>query len=333
MTGRRRSNVVRVERDATSTASPASPVLPPVREGLDEERGDARVTLVHRVGPLDRGGLARPAEGGRTVAHVAWWTSRGLVREDNQDAVLLAAAPAAGAGAILVGAFDGVGGESGGGAASRTAARSFASAASEPKGGRVRSASTESLDFARWLRKAMGRAHDDVRARAREDRTRGMTTATALLTDGQEVTVGHVGDSRAYRLRGGVLSQLTVDQTMVEALARRYAADDGLSREEALRKARASGWQHTILEVVGGSEDPTVQAVTAEVCPGDVLLLSTDGLHEFVPERRLVEVLSSGSDAARIARALVEDAYAFHSDDNVSVVVVKFVDALETPQR
>jgi PPM family protein phosphatase len=272
----------------------------PTRGVLGEEGGAARLVL-------GRGAAALAAD-------VAWRTSRGA-RGDNQDAVLVAVAD----GGLLVGVFDGVGGQSGGGAASWVAARSFADA--------LRTSGPPRGTDGDWLARAMSRAHGDVRARAREDRTKGLTTATVALlgvAGAAEASLAHVGDSRAYRWGGGSLRQITSDHTMVEALARSHVAD-GMNREEALRVARASGWDHVVVGALGDSDEPEVDVALEAFRPGDSLLLSTDGLHGFVDDRRVADALASDRGSDEVVRSLVEDAHAAPSDDNVSVVVVRFV--------
>jgi serine/threonine protein phosphatase PrpC len=311
------ANIIVTEEGPSSAAVVLFPEWKPpfVRLTAGEAAGRATVIL---------SGLAR------TIARVAWWTSRGFIRDENQDAVLFAPAPVE-RGAML-GIFDGLGGPSGGKGASAAAAQSFVeqlqrtaplSIQSFDEQGRKSAGAFLGPRAEMWLRGAMQRANAAVRARAEHDRTEGKTTATVGIASDNILVVAHVGDSRAYLFRSGELRQITRDHSMVEALAEGYMKRDGMSREAALAKARTSGREHEILECLGAEGMPHIDTVMTELLPGDVLLFCTDGLHGVVPDERIAACLASTASPAEIARSLLEDAYAYATADNVTMLVAK----------
>ncbi len=150
---------------------------------------------------------------------------------------------------------------------------------------------------------------------------RGMSTtltAVALSDDGRYL-VSNVGDSRTYLLRDATLTQLTRDDSLVQELI-----DSGaLSAEDARTHPRRS----VVLRALDGNPeiDPAVEVVDART--GDVLLLCSDGLSDFVDDREIASVLRQLT-RAEAAKRLVEVALEAGARDNVSVVVA---DVLEHP--
>jgi len=243
------------------------------------------------------------------VASVAWRTCRGLVRDENQDTFIVGPAPGF-SGGILLAVFDGVGGQPGGRLASQTAADTFE---------KDRSAflpSSPHSTFDAWLRSTMVRANDAVRRCGRKTQMPNMsTTATVLVAKNDRLFIGHTGDARAYRMRGGKLKLLTRDHTMVEAL---------VSAGKTPEEAHASGWGGTILSALGIDDDTlTIDIVEASIEPGDALLLSTDGLHGVVPDYRIEQILAWNEDPSETARQLMGEAYNRRSDDNITIIVAK----------
>lgn len=186
---------------------------------------------------------------------------------------------------------DGMGGHEGGEVASRAAGETILAIPDDPE---------------RAFREAVWA----VRDKARTLRLRGAgTTCTALVGD----RLLHVGDSRAYLLRGGVLTQLTTDHTVAQALI-----DNGTFTPEEARESRC--W-HILTRCVGDKDcDPDV--ILLDLRAGDRLLLSTDGLHDEVEEAVLASVLGGPGDAEAIAREVVAQALAGPAPDNVTALVV-----------
>ncbi len=220
-------------------------------------------------------------------------------------------AGAAGPRALVV--ADGVGGGAGGGTASRLAVAEVT--------GRL-AGDDDALPDA-GLAAAVAAADAAIRAAAAADPALGgmATTCTAaVLTGDGRVVVAHVGDSRAAVLRGGVLTRLTSDHTLVAALV----ASGDLTAEEAA----TSPMRSVLLRALGGSADPLpadLIAVRAE--PGDRLLVCSDGLSGVVPEDTLRRVLAAERRPAAAATRLVLAALAAGTRDDVTVAVADVVPA------
>jgi serine/threonine protein phosphatase PrpC len=204
---------------------------------------------------------------------------------------------------------DGMGGAKAGEIASRLAAAA------------VREEEGERADVAGLIQEANRRVFE----RAREDAsTSGMgTTMTVALVEEDHVTIGHVGDSRAYRLRDGALEQLTDDHSLVAELVR----NGKLSPEEAETHPQRS-W---ITRVLGTDPDVDVDTFTVDAQPGDLFLLCSDGLTTMVGDERIVDVVAENrDDLERAAKQLIADANRSGGEDNVTVVFFEIVEAGET---
>jgi protein phosphatase len=158
-----------------------------------------------------------------------------------------------------------------------------------------------------------------VRKEADHDYTlQGMgTTLTVAAVLGSNLLIGHVGDSRAYLLRGSNLRQLTTDHTLAQALIDAGVADPDDPASRSMR--------HVLTAAVGslGQEvDPQVQRFKLE--PGDQLLLCTDGLTETVADSTIAHVLQEATSAQSACRTLVDLALAGGGNDNITVVAAKF---------
>jgi protein phosphatase len=140
------------------------------------------------------------------------------------------------------------------------------------------------------------------------------TTMTVALVDGDTIAFGHVGDSRAYRVRGGELEQLTDDHSLVGELVR----SGRLSPEEAESHPQRS----VITRALGTEAEVDVDTFTVEGQAGDLYLICSDGLTDMVPPRDLKALLvEHASDVDAAARALVDAANAGGGEDNITVVL------------
>jgi len=160
-------------------------------------------------------------------------------------------------------------------------------------------------------------ANRRVFKRSNEDAaTSGMgTTMTVALLDHADGTIafGHVGDSRAYRVRGGELEQLTDDHSLVGELVR----SGRLSPEEAESHPQRS----VITRALGTEPDVDVDTFTVEVEQGDISLLCSDGLTDMTSARDILAAVEESRDLDDAARALVEAANAGGGEDNITVVL------------
>jgi protein phosphatase len=153
------------------------------------------------------------------------------------------------------------------------------------------------------------------------------TTATVALVDEHTgaLTLAHVGDSRAYRFRGGLLEQLTTDHSLVAELV----------RSGRLTEAEAAVHPHrsVITRALGTEADVEVDTRTLDVAPGDLVLLCSDGLSAMVRDDEIARVLeTSDGDPYLAADALVRAANAAGGEDNVTVVLFEVVDGDPVPR-
>ena len=217
-------------------------------------------------------------------------------RANNEDS--LCAAPELG----LFVVADGMGGYEGGEVASRIAVTTV----------REQLLAAERLDGVE-LGRAVSSAHCSVRE-ARSGRLAAMgSTLDALLLAGGRVAVAHVGDSRVYRLRGGVLAQLTRDHSLYCELQAQGV--DVPPRAE-------TSFAHVITRALGMEGDIRPDLYCDEARAGDVYLLCTDGLTETVPPERIHAILVSAATPEAAADHLVELAYTSGARDNITVLVV-----------
>jgi len=236
-------------------------------------------------------------------------TDVGRVRDQNEDA--WTAVPGAGLYAVA----DGMGGHAAGEVASRLAVE----AVEESLGDRAPDTVAGAREVLAAAVRAAGRR---IREQARErPERRGMgTTLTAmlLLTDGRGV-VAHVGDSRAYRMRGEGLGRLTRDHTWVQA-----RVDSGELTEDEARRHPASSVLTRALGADGFSEPDLFEI---EWRPGDVYLLCSDGLTAAVGEPELEgelgRALREAADLEGAAGELVREANRRGGPDNITVLLVR----------
>ncbi|HKJ36706.1 MAG TPA: Stp1/IreP family PP2C-type Ser/Thr phosphatase [Solirubrobacterales bacterium] len=231
------------------------------------------------------------------VADAAQRTDTGRQREANEDSYF-ARAP------VFVVA-DGMGGAQAGEVASRIAVDAF-----EPE---VDAAGGPEA----FLRQVTEQANRQIFEFAQGDRSRsGMgTTLTAALVSGDEVSFGHVGDSRAYRFRDGELTQLTNDHSLVEELRRQGK----LTREQAAEHPQRS----VITRALGPEPEVIVDTMTVQARPGDLFLLCSDGLTTMLSDADVAATLAHSEDLDTAARRLVRAANDHGGRDNITVVLFR----------
>jgi PPM family protein phosphatase len=167
------------------------------------------------------------------------------------------------------------------------------------------------------LKQAILRANRRIRETAAGDQELdGMgTTLVALLTDGDLIHLANVGDSRAYLLRAGELSQVTVDHSLVQELV-----DEGrLAPEDAERHPQRS----IITRALGINPEVEFDLFTYKLRPGDRLLLCSDGLSDVVEPAEIRNVLLRVRDPQRAAERLVAVANEHGGPDNITVIVAE----------
>jgi serine/threonine protein phosphatase PrpC len=239
----------------------------------------------------------------RTVSYAA--SDVGKVRSSNQDSGY--------AGVNLFFVADGMGGHAGGDIASAITAQHVATA-DEPVEN-SQQAEQKLIDYIWQANEKLGVSVDQHSELA------GMgTTFSGIFVNGTSVSIGHIGDSRIYLARDGVVKQITSDHTFVQRLV-----DTGrITEEEALVHPRRS----VLMRVLGDVEQfPEVDLETFETKPGDRWLVCSDGLSGVVPERLMHRILLSKSTVQEATELLVGEALEFGAPDNVTVVLVDVLDA------
>lgn len=230
------------------------------------------------------------------VSHV------GRVRSNNQDSGLV--------GKHIHAVADGMGGHAGGDVASSIAVKFLAehdvqfTSVSEAQEGL-----TALLHEANELIVDAARTHSELKGMG--------TTADVITRIGDEMVIGHIGDSRVYRYHSGELKQVTVDHTFVQRLV-----DAGrITPEEALVHPRRS----VLMRVLGDVETaPDVDTYVVPAVDGDRWLLCSDGLSSYVDETQIAEVLARKVESSReVGDDLVQLALDNGAPDNVTVVVLE----------
>ncbi len=257
---------------------------------------------------------------------VAWLSDAGLKRTRNEDHA--ASDPALG----LVVMADGMGGYRSGEVASALAVQTIVRHVRlfqhwDSRGSRLESseprpdAGTDAIGLSaasRVLLEAIGSANTAVfETGRREAECEGMaTTVIAALFDGDRIAVGHVGDSRLYRLRGTSIEQITTDHSLVQEFV-----EQGLcTPEEAARSAA----RNLVTRAIGIHATVDVDVCEDEVLPEDVFLLCTDGLHDLVSNQEMYLTLRRYSaNLEKVARRLVAMAKERGGHDNISVMLAR----------
>jgi protein phosphatase len=228
-------------------------------------------------------------------------SDRGLVRDGNQDSVY--------AGPRLLAVADGMGGMAAGDVASNIVIAAMAPLDEDVPGDAI-------LDP---LRASVETANQQLRATvAANPQLEGMgTTLTALLFSGSRAGLVHVGDSRAYLLRGGELTQITKDDTYVQMLV-----DEGrISSEEA-----GSHPQRSLLTRALDGRDIDPEYSVRTVLPGDRYLICSDGLSGVVSGATIGDTLREYPEPSQCVERLVSLALRGGGPDNVTVIVAEASD-------
>ncbi|HEX2688013.1 MAG TPA: protein phosphatase 2C domain-containing protein, partial [Kofleriaceae bacterium] len=247
------------------------------------------------------------------------------MRDHNEDAHFLD---------VDLGVFlvcDGMGGHAAGEVASALAIQSIQE---EWASDELRAVATQWLDrgtpeakkqLLEVIRAGVNAAHRAILAEAARDEAKsGMgTTLVGAMVVGGELVVAHAGDSRAYLVRDGISMQLTEDHTL---LARLVAA--GIEVDVS---GEGSRFRSMLTNALGIGDECKVATFVVPLADGDRFLLCSDGISEYVPENEVGEVLTKQTSPARAAQRLVDLALERGGGDNATAVVVRVLEAGETP--
>jgi serine/threonine protein phosphatase PrpC len=254
---------------------------------------------------------------GRKVVDIVGETDVGRIRPHNEDAIDWDVRT----GVAIV--ADGMGGHRAGDVASRTAVRHIKSELRRALALWGQDAREERAlaEAASLLKGAVEKANEAVyQTGLSRPECAGMgTTVVVALFLGEFVTIGHVGDSRLYRLRDAQIERLTQDHSLVYELVR-----DGYLTEE---QARLSEYKNVITRALGAEQGVEVDIQQQRTAEGDIYLLCTDGLTGLVSDTEIeMNIRSFGRDTAGTAHELIRLANEKGGHDNISVVLVRIDD-------
>jgi len=256
------------------------------------------------------------------TARSAGVSETGRVRETNQDRILLrdrltppsrpkgfgARRGPGTRGAALYAIADGLGGHAAGGVASTVAVETLLR--------EVPGLLDRGLTPAEALALAVRRGNADVNAQAALPERAGMaTTCTAALIAGRTAVLAHVGDSRAYLMRGTEIRQLTVDHSVAAEMVRHGTLSPAAAGGHAQR--------HVLTRALGTAAEVQVDVLAVPLRAGDTLLLASDGVHSAVAPDEMADIVRTARDAAEGCRLLVGLANARGGTDNASAIIVR----------
>ena len=170
-------------------------------------------------------------------------------------------------------------------------------------------------DTTECIKKAFYFANRDILDHVRENpRHKGMGCTAELLAFTEEgFVLGHMGDSRTFRLRNSTLRQLTRDHSLVQE-----QVDQGLISTE---EARHHAMRNIVLRAIGVDQEISLDLIRGSVRPGDHFLLCSDGLTDMVAEQNIANVLLSGNSLAEKTAALIDLAKKNGGTDNITAVM------------
>jgi serine/threonine protein phosphatase PrpC len=238
------------------------------------------------------------------ITDQAYATDTGRQRSANEDSVFVRAP--------LFVIADGMGGARAGEVASKSVVDAFDRELAEAPPERT-------------LRETIEGANRTIYSLARKDPNLGGmgTTTTAAIVDltAEEVAIGHVGDSRAYRLRKGKIERLTRDHSLVEEMRRKGQLTEAQAEDHPQRSI--------ITRSVGPEPEVEVDLQTVPARSGDVFLICSDGLTTMLDDEHIERLLARATSMPNAVRALVDEANRAGGRDNISVIAFKLVDAAE----
>lgn len=173
------------------------------------------------------------------------------------------------------------------------------------------------------LQESIIEANRQVYEKAQADEAlRGMgTTLVSACVDGRRIVIGNVGDSRAYFLRHGVCAQITNDHSFVNEQVRNGAMN--------LEEAEASPLRSVITRAIGASATVEPDIFEGSLENGDILLLTSDGLTRYADGKSIAAAILASGGLSDACKALIEIAKSQGAVDNVTCLLVQFLDAGE----
>ena len=148
------------------------------------------------------------------------------------------------------------------------------------------------------------------------------TTLVSACIDGRKIVIGNVGDSRAYLLRNGKCAQVTLDHS--------YVAEQVRNGVMSPDEAGNSPLQSLITRAIGTDEAVEPDLFVSEAEPGDILLLTTDGLTRYADAHAIACLVMAEPDVQRACQSLIDMAKCHGAADNVTCLLLRFEEADES---
>lgn len=236
---------------------------------------------------------------------VAYQTDIGQQRKKNQDRVAKFTAPD---GTLLVAVADGIGGSRSGDVAAQITI--------DHLGRQFQAASpNSSLEAIRWFAREVQLINDEIIRKSKKNPNyQGMgTTLVAAIIFDHEMVVANIGDSRGYVLHNHLLTQVTIDHSLVNELVKH----GDITEEEA----RNYPQNNIITRAIGASADARIEVNRFDLAPGDQLLLCSDGLSKMVTRDQLMATLETNESLEKNCAQLVKMANEAGGPDNITVLM------------
>lgn len=247
-------------------------------------------------------------------------TDIGRERNTNEDAFLILEFPPF----YFFGVADGMGGHAAGEVASSLAFLTMRSFLQDNRKG-LQGMEPSEENFATFISNMISEANYRIWQDSQTNpEQHGMgTTITLMVLHANKYYIGHVGDSRAYRVQGEEILQLTKDHSLVEEMVE----NGSLGKAEAINHPQ----RNVLTRALGTNSEVKMDFYNGRFQEGDFFILCTDGLTSFVTEEEIVHVCQTGAGAKKIADTLVSMANKKGGLDNITVVVIK--DLQPQPER
>ncbi|MCF6193621.1 MAG: protein phosphatase 2C domain-containing protein [Kangiellaceae bacterium] len=240
---------------------------------------------------------------------------RGAVRPNNEDAIKYGVCAEGDIAWMVI--ADGMGGHNAGEVASGLVVDEIEQAIKRLKNPKIieTQENTKTVDWLCWIEIEINRANNKIfnQAKNNSQQTGMGTTVVIAIIDQGKCNIGWVGDSRAYHYRSNeenALTQLTQDHTMIQALLDKGA----ITKKEALQ----SNNKNLLSRAVGIKKGVDVETLSLQVKVQDIILLSTDGLHDSLEQLSLEKSIGLIEQGSEMTHALVEEAINNGSKDNIT---------------
>ncbi len=239
--------------------------------------------------------------------HIKSLCHQGAIRDNNEDAISYGIHKELGVVWMLV--ADGMGGHNAGEVASKMLVDHI-----KYQWGKV--SITNQANWLTWITEQLNSANLSILKQAKQTESqRGMgTTGVLMVIENNKCHLGWVGDSRAYTLKDNSLVQETVDHTMIQELVNKGA----ISAETA----KNANTKNLLSQAIGVREKISVDTATIVIKSGDTIMLSTDGLHDYLTEQEINSFLSNFSENKDVCHDMIYRAIAKNSRDNLTVGLI-----------